>query len=99
MEKSEGVILGVIAADADQPDKGPFSATRHRKCASKPLAVELLVFLIAAVLQPVLSIRGFLDDSRFQIPIDRTNMIRVNCVICWYNPPLLKLVAHRVVHK
>jgi hypothetical protein len=57
----------VIPADVHQPDESELLAARNRKCAGKPVAVELLVVLLAGDLLPVLPIRRRFDEPRFQL--------------------------------
>jgi hypothetical protein len=56
-----------MPTDVDQPDEAALPATRHRKCASKKLAVELFAVLAVVRLPPALPVRRRLDEPRFQM--------------------------------
>jgi hypothetical protein len=57
----------VIYADIHQPDEPALLAARNRKCAGEPVAVELLVVLLAGDLLSVLPVRRRFDEARFQL--------------------------------
>jgi hypothetical protein len=57
----------VIPANVHQPDEPVLLAARNCKCAGKPVAVELLVVLLAGDLLPVLPVRRRFDKPRFQL--------------------------------
>jgi hypothetical protein len=57
-----GVIPAVVPADVHQPDETALPAARNPKCGSKPLAIELLVALLAGDLPPALPLHRRLDE-------------------------------------
>jgi hypothetical protein len=63
----EAVTPEVIHADIHEPDEPALLAARNRKCAGKPVAVQLLVVLLAGNLLPVLPVRRSLNEPRFQL--------------------------------
>jgi hypothetical protein len=92
----KAVIPEVVPADVHEPDKAALPAARNRKCATKPVAVELPVVLLAGEL-PLALPAGGLDEPRFQMRKARAIFMRADCVVSWHNPPLLEIVAHPVV--
>jgi hypothetical protein len=90
---AKNVIPKVIPDDVHQPDEAALPAARNRKCATKPLAVELLIFLLVGDLPPILPVHRRLDEPRFPLIIARRTTRRADCVVRWRNPPLLEIVA------
>jgi hypothetical protein len=71
----------VVLASVHQPDEAALPAARKSKCASKPLAVELIVALLAGDLPTDLLVQGRLDEPRFHMIIARTSNTRSDCVV------------------
>jgi hypothetical protein len=57
----------VIPVDVHQPDEPAPLAARNCKYSGKPVAVELLVVLLASDLLPVLPVRRRFDEPRFRL--------------------------------
>jgi hypothetical protein len=93
----KAVAPTMVSTDVHWPDEAALRAARNRKCASKPLGVELLVVLLAADLPPALPVRRRLDEPRFQMRKARATTIRADRMVCWHNPPLIEIVAQPIV--
>jgi hypothetical protein len=97
----KAVIPEVVLANVHQPDEAALPAARDRKCACKPLAVELLVAqpatTFAVHLPPARTVQGRLDDPRSQMRIAKSLAIRADRVVSWHNSPRFEVVPHPIV--
>jgi hypothetical protein len=92
-----GVLTRAVSAGVHPLDDAALPAARSRKCASKPLAVELPIALLASDRPLVLLVRRGLNEPRCQMMIAWIPTISADCQVTWYNPPLLEIVAQPVV--
>jgi hypothetical protein len=91
------VIPAVIPGNVHEPNEAAVAATRDRKCACKPVSVELIVALLAGEIPSLLPVRRCLDEPRFQMRIAQTSVIRVDCVVRWHDSPFQEVAPHPIV--
>jgi hypothetical protein len=90
------VIPAVVPADVHEPDAAALLAARNRKYTNKTITVEMLAFLIAGDLPPVLSVRRRLNEPRLQMATARI-VICEDWIVGWHNPLLIEIITRAIV--